>query len=64
MTKQIQEGEWVIPRMSNYRMECCDCGLVHKLDFAVIDPETGNLQNGTRVAFRAYRAIKKKGKKK
>ncbi len=27
--------EWVIPR-NTYRMGCCDCGLVHDMEFEVI----------------------------
>lgn len=34
--RQVQDGEWVKPRMRNYYMKCCDCGLVHKMDFKVI----------------------------
>lgn len=29
----VQDGELVIPTMKGYRMSCCDCGLVHRLDF-------------------------------
>lgn len=28
-------GEWVQPRRNGYRLACCDCGLVHTLDFRV-----------------------------
>lgn len=35
---QVQkEGELVLPVMKGYKMGCCDCGLVHKVDFVVID---------------------------
>ena len=30
-------GEWVLPVADGYQMECCDCGLVHTIDFRVID---------------------------
>ena len=39
-------GQWVQPIRRGYKMACCDCGLVHKMDFRV--------QNG-RVQFRVYR---------
>jgi hypothetical protein len=26
-------GEWVQPVRRNYRLACCDCGLVHLVDF-------------------------------
>ena len=29
--------EWVLPVAEGYQMECCDCGLVHTIDFRVID---------------------------
>ncbi len=40
-----QAGEWVIPE-EGYRVACCDCGLVHKIDFAI---EEGQIK------FRAFR---------
>ena len=33
----IRDGQLIRPRMANaggYHMECCDCGLVHRLDFS------------------------------
>jgi hypothetical protein len=27
--------EWYRPAMRNYRMSCCDCGLVHEVQFKV-----------------------------
>jgi hypothetical protein len=29
--------EWVLPVADGYQMECCDCGLVHTIDFRVVD---------------------------
>jgi hypothetical protein len=29
-------GEWVRPVMDGYKVACCDCGLVHRVDFRVI----------------------------
>ena len=31
-------GEWVTPVRTGYLMKCCDCGLVHRIDFRVIKP--------------------------
>lgn len=28
--------EWIKPVMKGYRMQCCDCGLIHELDFNVV----------------------------
>ena len=30
-----QEGEWIEPRRRGFRWGCCDCGLVHEVDFEV-----------------------------
>ena len=56
----IKDGEWVWPRMSNYKIECCDCGLIHKMDFIIVDEKTGEPINGASVIFRAYRSKKRK----
>lgn len=32
---QVKAGQWVQPVKQGYRMECCDCGLVHTLDFRI-----------------------------
>lgn len=28
---------WVEPIMKGYRMQCCDCGLVHEMQFKVVE---------------------------
>lgn len=28
--------EWIAPRMKLYRMGCCDCGLVHDMQFKIL----------------------------
>jgi hypothetical protein len=33
----IAYGEWTRPRMKNFREQCCDCGLIHRLDFRIVD---------------------------
>jgi hypothetical protein len=30
-----ESNEWVSPITRNYRFACCDCGLVHRMDFRV-----------------------------
>lgn len=32
----IDEGKWVYPNLAKYKMGCCDCGLVHDLEFQVV----------------------------
>lgn len=39
---------WVYPEMDGYRLTCCDCGLVHDMQFRVTD-------DYDRVEFRARR---------
>lgn len=41
-----EAGEWVQPVRRGYKMACCDCGLVHKLDFRI---------HKSRVQFRVFR---------
>lgn len=57
-------GEWIYPIPHGYIMECCDCGLQHRIDFAVVrkgkTKRTGEWkafwQNQRfRVALRAWR---------
>jgi hypothetical protein len=33
--KQIKDNEWETPVRKNYKMICCDCGLVHDTSFRV-----------------------------
>lgn len=35
--EQTWEGEWFRPKQRGYRMGCCDCGLVHVVNFRVRD---------------------------
>jgi hypothetical protein len=30
-----KENEWIRPVKTNYKMACCDCGLVHNMDFKI-----------------------------
>jgi len=44
------DGEWHTPVRRGYKMMCCDCGLVHRIDFRLV--QRGN---GRRIQMRAYR---------
>lgn len=44
----VKAGEWIKPIMRGYRMRCCDCGLIHRLDFKV---------KGKRIYLRAFREV-------
>ena len=48
--KNVEPGEWIRPRPKGYKMMCCDCGLVHVIDFKII--KSGN---GRYVRFKAIR---------
>ena len=48
---EVAPGEWVKPEMTGYKMACCDCGLVHRLNFHVDEEGRVWLQ-----AFRDNRA--------
>lgn len=30
---KVAAGEWVQPCRKGYKMACCDCGLVHRMNF-------------------------------
>ena len=38
--RKLKENEWVNPVRMGYRTACCDCGLVHELDFRLVGPVT------------------------
>lgn len=33
---KVKTNEWVTPVRKGYKMACCDCGLVHELDFRIV----------------------------
>ena len=45
-----EEGEWIRPIKVGYKFMCCDCGLVHKIDFCHI-----KWGRGRRIMLRAWR---------
>jgi Zn-finger protein len=57
--EQVEAGEWVQPKRKGYLMKCCDCGLVHRLDFRLVKNKRGSF-----IQFRAFRHNHKKGVKK
>lgn len=52
--KQVHPGEWVQPVRKGYLMQCCDCELVHSLDFRIVKLPHGK----TKIQFRAFRIDK------
>jgi hypothetical protein len=35
----VKAGEWIRPVVGGYKMKCCDCGLVHRFDFRIVNGE-------------------------
>jgi hypothetical protein len=52
----IKYGEWTRPRLRNFREQCCDCGLIHRLDFRILD---GRIEFRTRRDDRATAAARR-----
>lgn len=48
--EKAQSGKWIRPVKKGYKMACCDCGLVHVLEFAHIP-----YGRGRKIIFRAWR---------
>ena len=59
-----ESGEWLRPVRRGYKLRCCDCGLVHRLDFKLVP-----WARGRKIMFRAFRderataAIRRRRKK-
>lgn len=49
--KPVTEGEWIQPRRRGYRLECCDYGLVHRLNFRLVK----SLNGGSVIQFQPFR---------
>jgi hypothetical protein len=45
-----KSGEWVRPVRRGYKMACCDCGLVHRMDFMLTPWGVGS-----KIWFRVFR---------
>jgi hypothetical protein len=56
LDKMFAYGQWTRPRMQNFREQCCDCGLIHRLDFRVVD---GRVEFRTRRDDRATAAARR-----
>jgi len=56
MTKypSVHSGEWIQPIRKGYKMSCCDCGLVHRVNFRL---------KGGRIQLQAFRDNRATGQK-
>lgn len=34
--EQLYDGDWLRPKHRGFREQCCNCGLVHVVDFRVV----------------------------
>lgn len=48
----VTDNRWVYPRHNGFRSACCDCGLVHSIDFRIVDGPRKGMKS---VKFRVYR---------
>lgn len=39
-------SRWEVPKMKGYLMGCCDCGLVHEMEFKVLKRQKKTTRNG------------------
>lgn len=46
-------SDWVQPKMTKYLMACCDCALVHEMQFRVVATKAGR----HKVQFRVRKAV-------
>jgi hypothetical protein len=53
-------SKWVLPVRRGYRFGCCDCGLVHEIDFRHVD---GRIQYRVKRDNRATAALRREAKK-
>lgn len=65
--RQAIDDEIIVPVMEGYKMACCDCGLVHDIDFKIMEERieadgsvmlTPTKKKGLTVAFRATRNVR------
>lgn len=48
----VSASEWITPRRRFYYLGCCDCGLVHKMEFRLVPSWHGP---GQKIQMRAWR---------
>lgn len=59
-----KKNEWVYPKQKGYRIGCCDCGLVHEVDFRIVKGKVEFRVRPSKRATAAMRAAMKRSKKK
>lgn len=46
---RVAENQWVFPVHDNYRLACCDCGLVHVANFRIVRTGQGTTPGTFRI---------------
>jgi hypothetical protein len=41
--RQVKSGQWVCPPRHGYRVQCCDCCLIHDVNFRLVKVGTGHV---------------------
>lgn len=49
--RRLEDDSWVSPRRRGFRLACCDCGLIHVLNFRLVP----TLNGGRKIQFQAFR---------
>jgi len=52
--KKVKANSWQQPVMNGYLMKCCDCGLVHEVDFRIA---YGKTEDKNRVQLKMKRVL-------
>jgi hypothetical protein len=53
----VSHGEWIAVSKRGFKEQCCDCGLVHKLNFRIA--ENGDIEVQTMRDERATAAVRR-----
>lgn len=57
-------GDWIEPRRrKGYKLACCDCGLVHVVNFRIVNPKWKKIQFQVFRDNRATAAMRREDKK-
>ena len=54
--EQAEPNKWIQPVRKGYKLSCCDCGLVHEMDFRV---HKRHIQFRTRRSARATGQVRR-----
>lgn len=41
---QATDNEWYFPSFRKHRLACCDCGLVHEVDYRIVKKVRGGVR--------------------